>query len=158
MAKQISCLWILGCLLLMACHQEQIYDNAVDIPNEQWIQDMPACFNVPIVDTTCFCSMSLNIRNSVDYGFSNLYLFITMVLPDGRMARDTVNCLLASKDGRWLGKGMGSIKTLNIPFRTDMVFPMSGMYQFYVEQAMRTDTLIGIKNIGIRIDKEIVEK
>lgn len=147
--------FIIICLLgLASCQQSRIYDDAVVIPQETWIQNMPACFDVLISDTTCFCNMFLNIRNTTQYEFSNLYLFVTMVLPDGRMARDTINCQLADKDGRWLGKGMGSVKELHLPFRSDMVFPVSGTYRFYIEQAMRIDSLVGVNSIGIQLEKE----
>lgn len=154
--KRLLFIAIICFSFLTSCQRGRIYEDSVEIPQEKWAHDMPACFDVLVSDTTCFCSMSINIRNTTQYEFSNLYLFVTMVLPDGRMARDTVNCQLADKDGRWLGKGMGRIKALHIPYRAEMVFPVSGTYQFYIEHAMRIDSLSGVKSIGIQLDKEMM--
>lgn len=143
---------VLLLLMIFSCNRHTIYEYNLNIPNEQWEKDMPACFNIPITDTTCYCDMFINIRNTTEYDFSNLYIFVTMQLPDGRMARDTINCLLADKEGRWLGKGIGNIKEQQIAFRSEMIFPRTGVYKFYIEQAMRTDTLKGIKSIGIRLN------
>lgn len=155
--KRFYYILIICVLCFISCNHNCIYDDLLEIPNQAWIYDAPARFDVEIKDTTCFYKMSLNIRNQVNYEFGNLYLFVTMVLPDGRMARDTVNCMLANKDGRWIGKGISGVKDLSIPFRSEMLFPMSGNYVFYIEQAMRKDTLEGIQSIGIRIDKETLE-
>jgi gliding motility-associated lipoprotein GldH len=61
---------------------------------------------------------------------------------------------LANNYGEWYGKGMGKTKTLQFPYRTNFLFPYTGSYKFYIEQAMRVDTLKGIKAIGLKIEKK----
>jgi len=71
--------------------------------------------------------------------------------PNDNMSRDTLEFILADIEGKWLGKGWGSVKENSILISSDMRFPLAGTYEFKIQQAMRQDTLKGIKNIGIRI-------
>jgi gliding motility-associated lipoprotein GldH len=71
--------------------------------------------------------------------------------PNNNMSRDTLEFILADFEGKWLGKGWGSVKENTVLISADMRFPLSGIYEFKIQQAMRQDTLKGIKNMGIRI-------
>jgi gliding motility-associated lipoprotein GldH len=145
----------LAALLFLGCHKNVVYDENLKIPKEGWPVALPAYFDVNIEDSTSFYSMYLNIQNNDNYPNSNIYFFITVVFPDGGMARDTVNFLLADQYGKWLGKGMGNEKTNQFLYRREMLFPFGGTYRFYIEQAMRADTLKGITSIGIKLEKEL---
>lgn len=136
------------------CHRNVVYDENLKIPKEGWPATLPAYFDVDIEDTNSFYSMYLNIKNNAEYPNSNIYFFITVVFPDGGMAKDTVNFLLADQYGKWLGKGVGNEKTSRILYRNEMFFPFNGTYRFYIEQAMRADTLRGISSVGIKLEKD----
>jgi gliding motility-associated lipoprotein GldH len=97
----------------------------------------------------------MNVRNNEEYPYSNIYFFINTILPDGKSARDTIECILANVRGKWLGKGMGSLKESNHLIRNNLHFPNSGTYRMEIEQAMRIDELTGIKDIGIELIKEV---
>ncbi|MCD4665822.1 MAG: gliding motility lipoprotein GldH, partial [Bacteroidales bacterium] len=56
-------------------------------------------------------------------------------------------------DGRWIGKGIGKIKENRILINRGVVFPIDGLYEINLEQAMREAELKGIADIGIRIEK-----
>ena len=151
--------FIFGGLLLIlfclsACDTKTIYDENLTIPEEAWCSTMPAYFNVEIDDTLTYNTLYLRVSNTVNYKYQNIYFFITLFLPNGQIARDTVNCDLANHYGEWYGKGMGKTKTLQFPYRTNFLFPYTGTYKFYIEQAMRDDTLRGIKAIGLKIETE----
>jgi len=141
-------------LLCSACDTQTIYDQTLTIPDESWPSTMPAYFDVEVADTLTFNTLYLNISNTVSYKYQNIYFFVTLLLPNGQVARDTVNIALANNYGEWYGKGMGRTKTLQLPYRTNFLFPYTGAFKFYIEQAMRDDTLKGIKAIGLKIAKE----
>ena len=69
------------------------------------------------------------------------------------VTRDTIEFILADQTGRWLGKGWGNLKENDILLKSNLTFPLSGDYSFLVQHAMRKDTLHGISNIGLRIEK-----
>jgi len=147
---------VLTLLLLFcaSCDTKTVYDENLTIPDEMWLTTMPAYFDVETEDTLTFHTLSLKISNTTDYQYQNIYFFITLFLPNGQVARDTVNCDLANDYGEWYGKGMGKTRTMQFPYRKNFLFPYTGTYRFYIEQAMRDDTLKGIKSIGLKIEQK----
>ena len=104
-------------------------------------------------DTTSFFDFYLKLRHNTDYKYNNVYFFVNTTFPDQQSARDTVEFILADKEGKWHGKGFGTIKDLKILLKKDVRFPIPGMYVFEFEQAMREEHLVGIMDIGISIEK-----
>lgn len=123
------------------------------IENANWKQNEPLGLAAVINDTISKHNFYINVRHNSDYQYSNLFLFVRMVLPDKRIAIDTVECTLATPEGKWLGSGLGDIYDTQILYRRNFVFPQSGNYQFFISQAMRIDPLINIKEVGLRIEK-----
>ncbi|MFM7726495.1 MAG: gliding motility lipoprotein GldH, partial [Flavobacteriales bacterium] len=100
-------------------------------------------------------NIDINLRNAGSYSFSNLFLFMNTYTPDGALARDTIELVLADDQGQWKGDGMGDIWDNRILFKKDQRFPMPGTYRFELEQAMRIDPLPGVMDAGIRIEKNV---
>ena len=110
-------------------------------------------FDVEVSDTISLFNFYINIRNTTDYNFSNIYLFLKTNYPNGMFSVDTIEIFLADLQGNWLGKGFGKYKDQQILFRKRGHFPLSGKYRFSFEQAMRNQELIGINTVGIRIER-----
>ncbi|MCF8299045.1 MAG: gliding motility lipoprotein GldH [Saprospiraceae bacterium] len=143
-------------LLLVSCSSDTIFEENKQV-NENWNKNDTLCFKVEISDLTLHYNFYINIRNSTDYGFSNFYFFMNSVFPDRNIQRDTIECILANLEGKWLGKGFGGIKENNMLLQKGIIFPQEGIYEFIIEHAMRVDKnegLHGIKNIGIRIESD----
>ena len=140
-------------LIVVSCDSNRVYDKFKDIKDGAWFRKENVKFDVQINDTASYNIVYINTRNSGDYKFSNLYLFINTIYPDRKMSRDTVDCLLADDKGKWLGKGLGDLKDCKYLLKKGVRFHQQGIYTFEVEQAMRVDKLEGIESIGIRIEK-----
>ncbi|MBN3034327.1 MAG: gliding motility lipoprotein GldH [Bacteroidales bacterium] len=145
---------LFACLLLPACHSGRMYEEYQHISGEIWYPDQPVSFTTEIRDTLFPHMFYINIRNTTSYRYSNLFLFIGIRYPDGKRSRDTVECILASPDGRWLGSGMGNVRNLQVLLKRDVIFPSAGTYTFTLQQAMRDTALQGIADIGIRIERD----
>lgn len=144
---------ILSALFLFGCIEGSVYENNQDVDPQGWqIQDSVE-FIVEIKDTLSPANFLLNLRHNVDYEFSNIYFFVNTVYPNNHYSRDTIEILLAGKDGQWLGKGFGELKEVQVMLKDKVVFPMSGTYSFSFVQAMRSEGLMGVEDIGIRIEK-----
>jgi len=139
--------------MIGACDSNRIYEKNIVIPDGKWEVGFKPSFEFEIQDTTIFYNFYINLRNNTDYPYSNLYLFVDSYLADGSNARDTIEVMLATKEGKWLGKGIGKIKESRFFLRRNLVFPNKGKYSIDIEQAMRGDYLPGIEDIGIRIEK-----
>jgi gliding motility-associated lipoprotein GldH len=143
-------------ILIMAisgCDADRIYDVTYSIEEDGWNNDSVFHYEVEITDSIGLNNFFINIRNNTDYPYSNIYLFVSTVFPSGHTTRDTIECILADRNGMWLGSGSGKIKDNQIMLQQALRFPATGTYHFYLEQGMRKKHLKGIEDIGIRIEK-----
>lgn len=146
---------VLIALLLLSCDSNKVFDQYIEVENSTWKKENVAKFTVNITDTTNAHNLYINIRNKGSYAFSNLYLFVKIEGPDGNFSLDTVNCTLADKGGKWLGKGIGDLWDVKVPYIGGFKFAKSGDYQFSFEQAMRVENgLEGITDVGLRIERK----
>ena len=148
----LASLWFLV-FLFIACDSKRFYEENKVIPEGVWNRSNKIHFEVNNIDTTGHYTFFLNVRNSLDYPYCNLYLFLTTLFPDGNTGKDTVECQLAEYSGKWYGTGAGSVKFNRFLFQKNVRFNYKGTYTFEVEQAMRVTDLKGITDIGIRIEK-----
>jgi gliding motility-associated lipoprotein GldH len=139
---------------ITACGSNVLFDNNKSINENVWKSDQIIRFDVELEDTVSICKFYLNVRHSTGYRYANLFLFINTTFPDGREARDTVECILADPSGKWLGKGISNIRDNQVLLRRGIRFPQQGTYIFELEQAMRETELEGIMDVGLRIVKE----
>jgi gliding motility-associated lipoprotein GldH len=152
-------IFIVGMLIVIsACHNPKEYEEFVTIPGQTWNSKNILHFNVNITDTTTAQNILISVRNSGKYAYSNLYLFVNAHSPNGSVARDTVEIMLADERGKWLGRGAASIFTLYHPYRINIRFPLPGIYTFDIEQAMWTKELKYIHDIGLRIENASLPK
>ncbi|HEX2395390.1 MAG TPA: gliding motility lipoprotein GldH [Bacteroidales bacterium] len=147
------CLAVLVFILVVSCDKEKVFEQFHSIPGHKWYSTDAVNFNVNIDDTISSHNVLIAIRNTGQYEFSNLYLFITAVSPDGSQVRDTTEIILADDHGKWLGKGSAAVYSLYHPFRENIRFPIKGIYQFNIEQAMWIKELEHISDVGLRIEK-----
>ncbi len=145
-------------LLLQSCKQNAIVDTTKKIQDGVWKSSDIVKFSVPVTDTIQPYNYYLNVRNSTDYPYSNLFLFIKTFYPNGKISVDTVEVTLADASGKWLGNRSRNIVDNRILFRKSFRFRLLGNYSFEFEQAMRTEELKGIEDFGIRIEKFEKEK
>ena len=138
---------------LESCDPKRVYEKNEKIANNNWDQNAPLVFLVNIKDTLYPHNVYINVRNAGFFGFSNLFLFINTRFPQGQLERDTLECLLASPEGKWLGEGLGDLFDNRILFKKNVRFPQEGEYRFELIQAMRINPLPGIMDAGIRIEK-----
>ena len=143
---------VITCLLL-SCDQDRVYEKNIKIPDGIWSRHKPVHFEVYIEDTVSLHNLYINIRNTSMYPLRNLYLFIQTTAPSGHTLTDTVEVLLADEKGKWYGSGLGDMWDLSQLYKQNIRFAQEGKYSFSYEQAMRTDRLPFILDVGLRIEK-----
>ncbi len=140
--------------ILSSCGDKNvIFDESVVINNSSWNNQELPYFDVNIEDTLSTYAFYLNIRHLENYRYSNFYMFLHTTFPNGNQTHDTIECVLAYPDGRWIGKGSGSMRASNILLNNNLRFPLSGTYHFEIEQAMREPVLEGITDVGVRFER-----
>lgn len=115
--------------------------------------DSSYSFDFEIDDTTHYYNIAFKLRIDDSYRYSNLYILYKMTGPTGKSKTVRQNFDLASKDGKWLGKGYSNIFSYNFPIMHEIEFKSSGKYTLEVAQFMRTDQLMGVHDVGFEIIK-----
>ena len=136
----------------LACDNQRYFEENVVIKDNSWHFNDGKVFEVDINDSLKAHNFYINVRNTTDYEFANLYFFIRTEFPNGFVAQDTIECQLADYQGKWLGKGSGKLRYNSFILRKNIRFKQVGIYKFNLRHGMRSDTLKGIADIGIRIE------
>ena len=140
-------------LLLLSCNSHVVYTNSEQMAKETWsLMDIPT-FKVPITDTLNSNNVIFTIRSGSAYPFRNIYLFVSTTSPDGKKITDTLQYNLADEKGKWYGKGFGDVHELNLPYKSNVYFPIKGTYEFKIQHGMRIENLKGVYDFGLRIVK-----
>lgn len=143
----------LAAIFLVSCGNEVFIDNDVAYEQSHWDVKDKYVLSFDQLDTVSNYNFYITLRNTEDYPYRNIYVFLTTVFPDGKSIRDTIDCPLANYQGKWLGKGFGGVYDNRIIYMHKRRFPLPGEYKIVMEQAMRIKELPGITNVGIRIEK-----
>ncbi len=138
---------------VISCDRKRVFESYYELNKNGWNKDSVVVFNAMITDTVKNHNLYVNIRNKGAYAYSNIYLFMTIGSPDGKMRTDTVEFTLADPSGRWRGSGLGDLYDNQIIYKSSVAFPHKGKYEFQIKQGMRDNVLQGIRDIGIRIEK-----
>ncbi len=142
------------CAIAVGCEPTPVYEEYVSVAGNSWSADSTVSFEVDIEDTSGVYQAIWHLRNNDDYEWSNIYLFRNVRSDRGIEFADTAQFILADNYGKWLGKGVGELKTNSWPFKNGYLrFKHSGKYIFTLQQAMRTDELKGVEDVGLGIYK-----
>jgi len=150
----ISRLFIFA-LFFVSCSSNTVFEDYKSFENQSWNADSSLSFNYSVRDTTSQNQLTIKVRHTVDYEYQNLFLFVSR--SDGQM--DTLEILLANKEGMWLGKGIGDVREFEFDYE-QVVFSKKGNHTLQIEQAMRYGKLEKIQNlnhisaIGLSIQKQ----
>lgn len=140
--------------LFSSCDKKVIYNNFTPIVNTTWNKDSLLKFEVPVTDTLKMHRFFINVRNDIDYKYSNLWLFVKITQPGDTTVTDTFEVTLADPAGKWLGSGFGGFKTTENLYRGSVYFPKAGVYEIQIQHGMRGKILEGISDVGIKIEQQ----
>ena len=138
---------------ISSCDRRKVFESYHELDPNGWNKDSIVVFNVQMNDTIKNHNLYVDIRNAGTYPYSNLWLFLSIGSPDGKLLTDTVEFTLADPSGRWRGSGIGGLHDNQILYKSSVYFPHKGKYKFMIKQGMRDNVLKGIRDIGIRVEK-----
>lgn len=152
--------WILlTCVFfILSCDSNQIFDEYKSVA-DHWNKDDLISFTITAPDSTNYYNLFINIRNTNDYKFSNLFLIAEINFPHGKIIKDTLEYQMAKPNGELLGHGFSGIKENKLWYKEKVKFDEVGDYEVRIQHAMRNngevngiDNLMGITDIGLRIE------
>lgn len=137
-------------LFLPACQRQPVMRHAtfVHLPASGWQQSLPVAFSPQYDDSTRHYGITLAVRHSNGYAFSNLSLVVDVIAADSTVNRSRVEMTLADDYGNWTGGGFGSLYQNTVPVVSG-VAPTQAR-SVVVWQAMEgCDTLACVTDLGI---------
>lgn len=151
--------WLLLLLLpflIVSCNGNDVFVGFKPIASKGWSKDSVYTFDVKILDTLATYNVYVNVRNKGDYPYQNLWIFVQKLSPDSVIVNDSIECYLADQRGKWLGRSAGSLFEMPILYQQNVHFSKVGNYHYTLLQGMRDTLLVGVNDIGMRVEK--VEK
>jgi gliding motility-associated lipoprotein GldH len=151
--RSLSLLLFVIVMLFTSCNSRNVFTDSVSFSGHNWSLDNVVVFTPDITDTVSGNNIFFHIRTGSSFPFRNIYLFVSTTSPSGITITDTLQYMLADEKGKWFGKGAGDIHELRLPFKASVYFPIKGTYSFRVRHGMRDETLKGVYDFGLRIEK-----
>lgn len=149
---------LLAAILLFSCDKKRVFDEYKSV-GSAWHKDSIITFDLPILDSTKRYNAFVNIRDNNNYPFNNLFLIVSMEMPNGFTKVDTLEYQMAEPDGTLLGNGFSDIKESKLYYKEDVKF--RGKYKVHIKQAVRqsgkipgVEALQGITDVGFRIEQK----
>ncbi|MSP58041.1 MAG: gliding motility lipoprotein GldH [Flavobacteriaceae bacterium] len=121
------------------------------IENGSWNWKDGKKFTFTIDDTTCFYAISTGLRITGKYAYSNIWMIYTIECT-GWNQKEQFSIEIADQTGSWLGVGMSNLIAYEKPIIPKIKLK-AGVYQITIVQNMREESLLGIQDVGVKIEK-----
>jgi gliding motility-associated lipoprotein GldH len=146
---------------LVSCDSKTVFSETKAMEGF-WGQDEIVEFKIPQLDSLKKYNLFLNIRNSNEYKFNNIFLIVSINFPHGKTVTDTLEYRMANPDGSWIGQGIGNLKENKLWYKEKVSFFEDGIYSITIGQAMRNNgavegvtNLEGITDVGFSIEEAV---
>ena len=141
--------------VLSSCDTNRVYEINHDFEDRTWKINEPQEFEFRIDDPEKKYNLYYNVRNSLDYPYSRI--FITYHLEDslGNELQSQLKTqdLFDQKTGAPFGSSsLGDIYDHQFLLLNEYEFKLPGTYKLKLEQFTRQDTLKGVLAIGARVE------
>lgn len=151
MRLQRNSLFLALSLLLFSCGETPLYEEVYSFEGREWAQDVKPSYEVDIKDINKEYDFTLSLRTSTDYEFSNLWVFMKTITPDGTTAREPFEIQVTNDDGSWVGEKSGSMVTTKLYFKKRKL-PMKGKYKFIIEQGITQSKISEVSDLTFQVD------
>jgi gliding motility-associated lipoprotein GldH len=158
--RSMAFLTVIG-LIITGCDDSRVYEKNYDFSDRHWLIAEKPSFDFTIQDTTLRYNLLCNVRNSVSYPYSRIFINYSLQDSSGNeLKKELISTFLFDeKIGKPLGSsGLGDIYDQQLELLKEFQFKNSGTYSITFEQFMRTDTLQGVLAVGLRIEKATDKK
>ena len=89
MQRTNSFLLALLCLMIFSCDSDRVFDTYNSLSGV-WSQEDVQVFKYKSKDSTSEYNLFINIRNTEDYPFNNLFIITELTYPQGKTLSDTL--------------------------------------------------------------------
>lgn len=139
-------------MLLTSCHYPGYLEQQKAIPKFEWSSNFKPLFDFEVKDTNSLYNIFIVVRHFDTYHFNNMWINLTSVAPGDTAISQKINVKLGDNK-RWLGSEMDDIVEHRILVTKSPIKLQKGNYMFVLQNAMREDPLLGVLNVGVRVEK-----
>ena len=150
---------VLVMVLFFSCDSNTVVTESKSL-SEIWNKNETIEFSIPQLDSLKKYDLFVNLRNTNDYRFNNIFLIVSMEFPHGKTITDTLEYKMANPDGAWLGTGIGNIKENKLWYKENVSFLEKGDYKIRINHAVRNNgnvegvtNLEGITDVGYSVEE-----
>lgn len=149
-----SRVWLYGLLLLVvsACAEAPLYDQSVSFDDSKWSQEVKPQYEVEIPTIEKEYDFTLSLRTTTDYKYSNLWVFMKTVTPEGIVSRVPYQFRITNDDGSWIGNKTGTIVETSMSFPRRKM-PQKGKYTFIIEQGITKQEIDEVLDLTLRVEE-----
>jgi gliding motility-associated lipoprotein GldH len=158
--RKLIAMFCIG-MLLTSCLGDAVAGDSQTLPSF-WDSQLTVDFTFPELEKEQDYNVYLQLRNTNEYPYSNIFLITTLRYPNGKTAIDTLEYRMARPDGSWLGEGIGNLKQSKLVLKEKIQFNEEGEYRLEIGQALRNNgevdgvmRLLGITDVGYTIEKAV---
>lgn len=139
----------------VACKENRIYEKNIDLPQHKWGIDSLLVFKFNVQDIASTYDIYYNIRNSINYGYYNLYITYYLEDDKGKVIDSQLQdiTLMNANTGEPFGSGLGDIFSHQLLALKQYKFKKKGNYTLKIKHYMRDNPLTEIVSMGIKIEK-----
>jgi len=145
---------IFSSFILFSCTEDRHFEENQDFKNRVWGMEESVRFEFEIDSVEIPYQVMLNIRNTMDYPYRNLYIKYHLRDSTHLLKDKLLNIkLFEAKSGKPYGKNQSDIFSHQLLVEDSVYFPEKGKYTVELQQYMREKELLGIVSAGIRIEE-----
>lgn len=147
--------FLLLAVLACSCDSSRVYEKNHDFDERVWLVSDRPVFEFAVPDTLKAYNLYCNIRNSVKYPYSRIFINYTLQDSAGTsVSKKLISAFLfEEKTGKPLGSsGLGDVYDQQVLLLKNYRFSSPGSHRMQFEQFMRTDTLAGVHAVGFRLE------
>ena len=150
---------LLALVLFISCDSNIVISKNKSLSGS-WNKNEVLHFSIAQLDTLKAYNVFINLRNTNDYKYNNIFLIVSMQFPHGKTVTDTLEYKMANPDGSWMGKGIGNVKENKLWYKEGVSFLEKGTYGLSIKHAVRNNAnvegvtnLEGITDVGFSIEE-----
>ena len=134
-----------------------IFDKYVEIKNKSWDSEKKIVFKTPSLEKNKKYNYEIKLRHTIEYKYQNLYVFLNLIYKNKQEIKDTIEIILAEKNGKWTGFGVGYIREKK--HKINSIIDHENLKEINIEQAMRygeqekIEFLSDVLAVGIKINE-----
>lgn len=148
-------LFFLSCILILvvSCTESESIYSYKQIDGEKWFRDSVLTYIIDSVQLNAAKSynLSFEITTGRNYPYRDIWIEVTHNLNDSVCQVDSLQFILADKNGKWFGSGVGGLNQITFPYLSYLSLDTAQLYEMKIRHTMIDNPLGGVVKVGIKL-------